>query len=558
MKNSNYLFSTVPTVKIQRSMFDRSRNYKTTLKGDYIYPVMVDEVYPGDSMKLKVNLFARMATQVVPLLDNCYIDIFAFFVPFRLVWDHWVNFMGEKTGPSDTSSYLIPKILSKPSATGTDVGFPALSLYDYLGCPPGVVNTWMSALYPRSYALIYNEWFRDENLIDQLTVYKGEVDEYSDDYKLQKRAKPHDYYTSCLPWPQRGGASTINIAGNAPVFGNGYTMGFSDGSSLFGSVGVSDGSTQGFVFAKNSSYGMSVGSSVSSGSGISNKNIGVPTKTQLGSHPEYSGLVADLSSVNGITINQLRTAIQFQRLLERDARSGTRYKEVLLGHFGLTVPDNRLQRPEFLGMFTSKVSIQAIAQNSGTVSGGLTPQANLAAMGVARGQSNVIVKSFVEHGCVMVLANIRGDVNYDQGMPRIFSRQTRDDFYWPSYSHLGEQAVLNKEIYCQGDNVTDASGNIIDNQVFGYIGRYDELRFGKNEITGELRGSYPTTLNKWTLTEHFSNLPGLNKTFIEQNTPFARAQAVSSDPTFLVDIWFDNKMARPMPTFATPGLMDHF
>lgn len=540
---SNYLFSQVPSVQIQRSVFDRSHNYKTTMNGDYLYPIYVDEVYPGDSVKMRVNMFARMATQVVPLLDNCYIDVFAFFVPRRLVWEHWQNFMGEKVNPSDTTEYLLPKCVSKPSSIGTDAGFGSLSLYDYMGVPTKVLDTWIDACYPRAYNLIYNEWFRDENLINSLDVPTDDGPDYSGEFTLQKRAKAHDYFTSCLPWPQKGSASQINLGGYAPVV---FTA---DDLGTVTESGNSFTCRDLFNRCRAIGFGPGIGGSYQSISPINNNST-------LGSwNYTYSALSADLSTASGISINQLRMSYQFQRLLERDARGGTRYTEIIRSHFGVVSPDARLQRPEFLGMFSTKVNIQAIAQNSSTDA--TSPQANLAAIGVASGTSNYIVKSFVEHGIIMFLANIRGDVNYDQGMPRIFSRRTRNDFYWPAYAHLGEQAVLNKEIFCQGDSVKVGTA-ITDEQVFGYIPRYDELRFSKNEITGQLRGNYSTTLNYWTLTEKFASLPGLNQTFIEQATPFSRSQAVSSDPTFLVDLWFESKWARPMPTFGVPGWVDHF
>lgn len=543
---SEYIYNNQPSVSIPRSVFSRSHNYKTTIEGNYLYPVYVDEVLPGDSVKISVNIFARMATQIVPLLDNAYLDVFAFFVPRRLVWSNWQKFMGEQENPGDSIDYLVPKCVSQESFTGTDSGFAAKSLFDYMGMPPGVEDTWLDACYPRAYNLIYNEWFRDENLVDSVTVNKGDGPDYSGEYALQKRSKGRDYFTSCLPWPQKGPASTVSLVGDLTTTTT--TTIASDG--LFQMSGFSPYNKRYTIMSSGSPAGVR---SLHARDNDHEEDLPLIYSNGL---KATSVSETSMDSQAGASINQLRMAYQFQKFLERSGRFGSRYIEVLRAHFGVISPDARLQRPEFLGSFSTKVNIQAIAQNSATNDD--SPQANLAAIGTMAGSSKPITKSFVEHGIIMFIANLRGDVNYDQGVPRIFQRRTRNDFFWPEYAHLGEQVVLNREIFAQGDSVKDDDGNVIDDKVFGYIPRYDEYRFAKNEITGELRGSYATSLNYWTLTEHFENLPGLNKTFIEQNTPFERAQAVSSDPVFLVDIWFDSKWARPMPTFGVPGWVDHF
>lgn len=524
-RSTQHLFSQIPSTQIPRSVFDRSHGYKTTFNSGYLVPFYVDEVLPGDSFKLTATLFARLATPIVPFMDNLYLETFFFFVPNRLVWDNWQKFNGEQKNPSDSTDFLIPTV------SGTSV--QNQTLWDYFGLPTNVNKALkVNALPFRAYNLIFNEWFRDENLQESLKVPTGDGPDNLSDYSLVRRGKRHDYFTSCLPWPQKGPGVEISIGGSANVnFSAGGTPSFDISSS---DVALSAGNLM-VAGDTNTSVGVYRGGSASAARLLSWKD---------------SGLVAtaDLSTASPISINDLRQAFQIQKLYERDARGGTRYTEILRSHFGVISPDARLQRPEYLGGSSARISINPVQQTSAT--NDTTPQGNLAAYGVVSDNFHGFSKSFVEHGYVFGFVNVRADLTYQQGLNRMWSRQGRFDFYWPVLAHLGEQAVLNKEIYAQG--------TADDDKVFGYQERYAEYRYYPGQITGKFRSTDPQPLDSWHLAQKFSSLPTLSSQFIQDNPPVERVIAVRDEPQFLFDSYIRLKCARPMPVYSVPGLVDHF
>lgn len=546
-----HAFSMIPKTNIQRSSFDRSFGYKTTFNEGYLIPFFCDEVLPGDTFKLKTSVLARLSTPIVPIMDNMFLDMQFFFVPNRLLWDHWVNFNGEQRDPSDSTDYLVPTV------TSPDGGFGVQTIFDYLGLPTGVANLSVNSLPLRAYNLIWNEWYRDENLQDSVTVEHGDSDNLSN-YQLLKRGKRHDYFTSCLPWPQKGSAVTVPLAGEISakdVSSLSPSLSFTGSSSLGldlspGITGVTGAKTDVVRQSPSSDYyycypelsptfgNFAIGSS--SGGHLS---LNQESLNNLASYLQLTS-----TTQNSVNVNDLRSAFQIQRLLERDARGGTRYTEILRSHFGVISPDARLQRPEYLGGCSTPVNINPVQQTSATTS--VTPQGNLAAFGYISNTHNDFNHSFVEHGYIIGLMSVRADLTYQQGINRMWSRQSRFDFYWPALAHLGEQAVLNKEIFAQGNDQ--------DNQVFGYQERYAEYRYKPSLITGKLRSSDPQTLDVWHLSQKFTTLPKLNSDFIEENPPISRVVAVQDEPHFIGDFYFDLKCIRPMPLYGVPGLIDHF
>jgi len=499
-------FSRVPKADIQRSVFNRSHDLKTTFDAGYLVPIFVDEALPGDTFTLNATAFGRLATPINPIMDNIHIETFFFAVPHRLVWNNWEKFCGEQDDPGDSTDYLIPTV----SATATNG-----SLWDYFGIPTDVSLTFNN-LAGRAYNLIYNEWFRDENLQDSVTVDKGDGPDTASNYVLLKRGKRHDYFTSCLPWPQKGDAVNLPLGDSAPL--------------------VADAENA-YLYAEVNGVGRNI---KWDGTGL----VMQPQALLQGS----SQLVADLADATAATINELREAFQIQRLYERDARGGTRYTEIIQSHFGVTSPDARLQRPEYLGGGKDRINIHPIAQTSSTDA--TTPQGNLSAFGTTGFGGHGFSKSFTEHCVIIGLVNVYADLTYQQGLNRMFSRQDRWDYYWPALAHLGEQAVYNKEIY--------ADGTANDNAVFGYQERFAEYRYKPSMITGQFRSNYAQSLDNWHVAQDFASLPALNASFIEENPPMDRVLATPSEPDIILDAYFDLKCARPMPTYSVPGLIDHF
>lgn len=499
-------FSRVPQAEIQRSTFDRSHGLKTTFDAGKLVPIFVDEVLPGDTFNCNATFFGRLATPIHPVMDNMYVETFFFFVPNRIIWDNWERFNGAQDDPGASTDYLVPTV------TGT---VTTNSLFDYMGIPIDTSLTWNN-LHGRAYNKIYNDWFRDENLQDSVIEDKGDGPDTLSNYTILKRGKRKDYFTGALPWPQKGDAVDLPLGTQAPI----HTL--------------ANWGEEPTIYSRPQSAEVSIYTAAN--------------EAQMSNAAGDSPLFADLSAATAATINQLREAFQIQRLLERDARGGTRYIEILKSHFLVTSPDQRLQRPEYLGGGKERISVNPIAQTSSTDS--TTPQGNMSGFGLIEGTGHRFNKSFVEHGVIIGLACMFADLNYQQGLNRMWSRQDRYDFYWPALAHLGEQNILNKEIYAQG--------TATDNATFGYQERWAEYRYKPSQITGQMRSTASTSLDTWHLALDFGSLPALNASFIEENPPVGRVTAVPSEPDVLLDAYFNLKCTRPMPTYSVPGLIDHF
>lgn len=539
-------FSQVPSADIQRSRFDRSHAYKTTFDAGKLIPVYLDEVLPGDTFTMKSTAFARLATPLHPVMDNIYLDTHYFFVPSRLLWDNWPVFMGERRRPSDNpNDYSIPqRTITLPESNANPE-----SLHGYFGLPmvksAGGSDLVVNALPFRAYNLVWNEWYRDQNLQNPVDIDFGDTDTDTN-LLLLPRGKRHDYFTSALPWPQKGDPVMLPLGDTAPIAGEGdftYTIPLTHrGVTTF-----KQGSST-IVDLKSALTGPSEPNHVITGQvGDTTTNLDqFVNMTQVAGPVTAGTFYADLSTATAVSINDLRSAFQIQRMLERDARGGTRYIELILSHFGVRSSDARLQRPEFLGGGTTRVNIHPVAS---TVADANTPQANLAGFGTAVGNAQ-FQKGFEEHGYIIGLVSARADLTYQRGIDRLFSRETRYDFYWPSLAHLGEQAIANKEIYFTGTSS--------DDEVFGYQERYAEYRYKPSRITGLFNSDSASSLDVWHLAQDFSAVPQLNASFIEENPPIDRVIAVPSEPHFLADMWFNLICERPMPVYGVPGLIDHF
>jgi hypothetical protein len=531
---SGHSFATVPQANIERSAFDLSHTHKTTFDSGYLVPVFSDEVLAGDTWSVNATMLIRMAPAALltPLMDDVFIDLHWWFVPFRLVWAHFVNFMGETSpNPSSSTNYTVPLLTSPVN------GFAVGSLFDHFGLPctplgsgAGTIN--VNTLELRSYNLIYNTWYRDQNLINGAVFQTGDTGtDNLTDFVLQRRGKRHDQFTSALPWPQKGSAVSIPLTGTAPVQYVPYTT---NSNPMLVRNAASD-----------ALYG--------SGPLSSNAGTGVLIDSTLPANHLYldpnGRLVTNLAAATAVTINAFRLAVTIQQLLERDARGGTRFTEIIHSHFGVVSPDARLQRPEFLGSSMSTIGVYTVPQASGTgATGTTTAQGNLAAFGISKPSSNGWTHSFTEPGTIIAIANARARYTYTQGLARRWSRQTRYDFYWPTFAMLGEQSILNQELFVNGDGATN------DQATFGYQERWYEYRNHPSLCTALFRTNVALTLDAWHLAQNFASVPALNQTFIEENPPIARVVAVPSQPQFFGDFHFQIKAVRPLPVFSVPGL----
>lgn len=525
-RHNQHSFAQIPQINMARSQFDRSHGVKDTWYVDELVPFFVDEIIPGDTCNLNVNSFIRTPALVHPLMDNLYVDFFFFFVPNRLVWSNWEKFCGAQDNPGDSTDYTIPTV---PVILAAGL---AGSIYDKMGIPAGIASPGINcnALPFRAYKRIYNDWFRDQNLQNSLTIDIDNGPDLMTDFALKMRNKRHDYFTSCLPWPQKGTAVDLPLGTTAPIMGNNTS------TWVHGLTTTTD--REAYLQATENDITI-------------DGYVGSTEKLRFSTDSSKIGLVADLSTATAATINQLREAFQVQNMLELDARGGTRYVEILQAHYNVTSPDFRLQRSEFLGGGQTRINTHPVAQTSPT--SGSNALGNLGAFGTAATAGSQIgfTKSFVEHGYVIGIACARGEITYQQGIDRMWLKSTRYDFFWPKLQQIGEQSVLTKEIYATGDPN-------IDNDVFGYQERYAEYRYKPSKIRGEFNSNFATPLDSWHLAEDFASQPGLNTTFITSTTPMGRCLSVDSGPDLLVDLWLSYKHARPMMTYGIPSTLGRF
>ena len=561
-RNVESHFSTLPHADISRSRFDRSSSLKTSFNVGDVIPFYIDEVLPGDTFNVKTSKVVRMQSLITPVMDNIYLDTYFFFVPNRLVWSHWKEFNGENT----QSAWLPSVEYEVPQLVAPDGGWNIGTLADYFGLPTGVNNLSVSALPFRAYGLIMNEWFRDSNLsdplnipVDDATVTGVNTGNYITDVVKGgmpfKAAKYHDYFTSCLPAPQKGPDVTIPVSGGAnypvmPLAEQAVTI--EAGTPyypmmVYGKPFEVSNPIAGYNEGSLAKQGNVVGSSYGEAYAV---NPHTPSRDD-----SYYGIPVNLwavndGSVSAATINQLRMAFQIQKLYEKDARGGTRYIEILKSHFGVTSPDARLQRPEYLGGNRIPININQVVQQSQTTD--QSPQGNPVGLSLTTDTHSDFTKSFVEHGFVIGLMVARYDHTYQQGIERFWSRKDRFDYYWPVFANIGEQAVLNKEIYAQG---TEA-----DNEVFGYQEAWADYRYKPNRVTGEMRSQYAQSLDVWHLADDYSSLPSLSDSWIREDPANVnRVLAVSEQNAnqLFADIYIQNRSTRPMPMYSIPGLIDH-
>nr|WNN13408.1 MAG: major capsid protein [Microviridae sp.] len=544
---------------MSRSTFDRSASVKTSFNVGDIVPFFLEEVLPGDTFNVHSSKVVRMQTLLTPMMDNVYLDTYYFFVPNRLVWNHWKEFNGENT----ESAWIPQTEYSIPQITSPTGGWSVGTLADYFGLPTGVEGISVSALPFRAYALIMNEWFRDQNLQDPLVVPVDDatvqgvnsgnfISDVAKGGKPYIAAKYHDYFTSCLPSPQKGPDVTLKVAsqGDLPVIAK-------DGIYVDSSLNPAPLSFKGGSYSGSNALYCSFGFPSGSSDSVGKLVIDGDKQYSHSGEKQYIGVPNNLWAINPgnaivATINQLRMAFQIQKLYERDARGGTRYIEILKSHFGVTSPDARLQRPEYLGGNRVPITVNQVIQQSGTGAGADTPQGTVVGMSQTTDSHADFIKSFTEHGYIIGVMVARYDHTYQQGIERHWSRKTRFDFYWPVFANIGEQAVKNKEIFAQG--------TAEDDQVFGYQEAWSDYRYKPNRVTGEMRSAYSQSLDVWHLADDYDKLPALSDSWIrEDKNTVDRVLAVKSTVSnqLFADIFIKNRATRPMPMYSIPGLIDH-
>lgn len=553
-RNTVSRFAQVPRAEIRRARFKRDFANITTINEGDLVPLYVDEVLPGDTISCQLNGLVRMATPLYPVMDNCYLDTYAFFVPARLVWEHWENLMGQ----NDSTYWAEKTEYSVPQTTAPSGGWSVGTIADYMGIPTGVENISVNSMPFRAYARIWNEWFRDENLQQPVVQDTDDANNTGSNTGNQltdaqngglplKVAKYHDYFTSCLPEPQKGEAAGIPI--------NLGTMNVVTGNPN----GRDQTATYPLVFRKTN--GTVPGESFNNGSILIMTNEGTDVKYPGEASASFTGsgntgtnaqvfpinLEAEAASAINITVNELRQAIAIQHILEADARGGTRYVELLAHEFGVTSPDSRLQRSEYLGGTRVPININQVIQQSSSTNE--SPQGNPGAYSMTTLRNKMCSYSAVEHGYLLILGCIRVNHSYQQGLSRMWTRKGRFDFYHPMLANLGEMAVLNKEIYCQG--------NAQDDEVFGYQEAWADYRYHPNIVTGEMRSQYAQTLDAWHYGDYYEELPTLSSSWIQEGTEnIDRTLAVQSENShqFIADFYFDQTWTRPMPVYSVPGL----
>ena len=550
-RNQQSRFALNPTsLDMSRSKFPRHSSVKFSFNVGDVVPFYVDEVLPGDTFNVKTSKVVRMQSLLTPIMDNIYLDYYFFFVPNRIVWDHWRELNGEnrESAWAQTTEYEVPQVTAPTG--GWNVG----TIADYMGIPTGVSNISVNAMPFRAYAMICDEWFRDENLVDPLYISKGDAvttgvntrtnpGDYAAGGQPFIAAKFHDYFTSALPAPQKGPDVGIGLTGDLQVYGDGNPLHFFNGSKT---PAAGD-----YIFHFNS-QGAAAGATVTADQKDRANSAGyVLTKEMVDLNPTFtSGLTATLSNATSVTINALRMAFQLQKLYEKDSRGGTRYIEILKSHFGVTSPDSRMQRPEYLGGSRVPININQVVQTSETGAG--TPQGNTAAYSVTTDSHKDFTKSFVEHGFVIGVCVARYTHSYQQGIERFWSRKSRFDYYWPVFANIGEQAILNKEIYVQG--------TAVDDEVFGYQEAWADYRYKPSRVAGEMRSTAAQSLDVWHLADEYTTLPSLSAGWIQENkTTVDRVLAVSEQNAnqLFCDIYIENYTTRPMPVYSVPGLVDH-
>lgn len=519
----SHSFGNVADVRIPRSVFNRSHGVLTTLDSGYLVPVLVDEILPGDTFTGNLSGFARLSSPLYPLMDNMFMDTFFFFVPKRLVWDNFQKFCGEQVDPGDSIDYTEPTVPVNNASNE--------SIWCYYGIPTQIAsNIDVNVCAFRSYNLIWNEWFRDQNLQDSVDVDTDDGPDSMNQYELLRRGKRHDYFTGCLPFLQKGDAVLLSLGTDAPIYGK--NMDFDDVkdnqnyAQVMDQLGSSGALRNLLIDAAGVSIEPLYGSSTGDGSGA---------------------LYADLTEAVGPTVNEFREALAIQRLLEKNARAGTRYAEIIQSHFQVTSPDARLQRPEYLGGGSTPLIVSPVARTDSTAG-------ELSGFGTIQFRNHGFSKSFTEHGYIIGLCCVRADQRYQEGLDKMYSRQTLYDHYWPSTAMLGEQAVLNKEIYI--DAATIAAGT--DDDVFGYQERWAEYRWKKSTISGKFRSNDAASLDAWHLAIEYGAQPTLDDTFIVENPPLDRCIRTPTEPHFILDAWIDLKCARPLPVYSIPSIIDRF